>query len=110
MRTILIFKLYFTSFYEDLPEEVQKKIDWTIGLVRDLPRIPEKFFKHIEGTSGLYEIRVHVGSNIFRIFCFFDEGKIVVLGNGFQKKTQKTPKDEIKLALKIRREYFDEKK
>jgi len=110
MRTILIFKLYFTSFYEDLPEDVQKKIDWTIGLVRDLPRIPEKFFKHIEGTHGLYEIRVQIGSNIFRIFCFFDEGNIVVLGNGFQKKTQKTPKDEIKLALKIMKEYFDEKK
>ena len=110
MRTILIFKLYFTSFYEDLPEDVQKKIDWTIGLVRDLPRIPEKFFKHIEGTHGLYEIRVQIGSNIFRIFCFFDEGNIVVLGNGFQKKKQKTPKDEIKLALKIMKEYFDEKK
>lgn len=110
MRTILIFRLYFFSFYEGLPETVQKKIDWTIGLVRDLPRIPEKFFKHIEGTSGLYKIRVQAGSNIFRIFCFFDEGNIIVLGNGFQKKTQKTPRDEINLALKIMKEYFDEKK
>lgn len=109
MRNILIYKHYFADFYELQREDVRKKIDWTIGLVRDLPRIPEKFFKHLENTNGLYEIRVHVGSDIVRIFCFFDAGNIVVLGNGFQKKTQKTPKEEIRLALKIRKDYFDEK-
>ena len=65
--------------------------------------------KHIENTNGLYEIRVRQGSNIFRIFCFFDRGKLVVLANGFQKKTQKTPKKEIELALKIKVEYESEK-
>ncbi len=61
------------------------------------------------GTKGLYEIRVEVGSNIFRIFSFFDKGNLVVLGNGFQKKSQKTPKQEIDKALKIMEEYKNEK-
>jgi len=63
----------------------------------------------LEGTDGLYEIRVKNGSDIFRIFCFFDEGKLVVLANGFQKKTQKTPKQEIEKALKIKKEYGTDK-
>ncbi len=75
----------------------------------NLERIPEKYFKHLEGTDGLYEIRVELGSNIYRIFAFFDAGNLVVVGNAFQKKTQKTPKGEIELALKIKQEYFDEK-
>ena len=65
--------------------------------------------KHPEGTNGLYEIRVQFGSNIFRIFCFFDEGKLIILTNGFQKKTQRTPKSEIEKALKIKKEYESEK-
>ena len=69
---------------------------------------PETYFKHIENTDGLYEIRVQVGGDIFRIFCFFDKGKIVVIANGFQKKTQKTPKQEIAKALKIKKEYEKE--
>ena len=67
--------------------------------------MPEDYLKHLEGTNGLYEIRVQQGSDTFRIFCFFDEGKLVVLANGFQKKTQKTPKIEIEKALKIKQEY-----
>jgi phage-related protein len=63
----------------------------------------------MEGTEGLYEIRVQQGNDIFRVFCFFDEGKIIVLSNGFQKKSQKTPKNEIEKALKIKREYETEK-
>lgn len=63
----------------------------------------------MEGTTGLYEIRVEVGSNIFRAFAFFDEGQLIVLANGFQKKSQKTPKNEIELAESIKKEYFHEK-
>lgn len=62
------------------------------------------------GTDGLFEVRVELGSNIFRIFAFFDKGNLVVLGNGFQKKTQKTPKTEIERALKIKEEYENEKR
>ena len=72
--------------------------------------IPEKYFKHIEGSDGLYELRIQQGNNIFRIFCCFDEGNVVVLFNGFQKKTQKTPKNELELAERIKKDYFNQKK
>ena len=78
-------------------------------MIEDLQRVPETYFKHIEDTDGLYEIRVQLGSDIFRIFCFFDKGNLVVLANGFQKKTQKTSKKEIELALKIKSAYENEK-
>ncbi len=110
MRKLVAYKRYFLDFYESQTDDVQKKIEWTLGLLRVLPKIPEKYFKHIEGTKGLYETRVQVGSNIYRIFAFFDKGQIIVLGNAFQKKSQKTPKEEIKLALIIMAEYFSENK
>lgn len=110
MRRVIAYKRYFLDFYENQTDDIQRKIEWTLALLRDLPRIPEKYFKHIEGTQGLYEARVQVGNNIYRIFAFFDKGQIIVLGNAFQKKTQKTPKEEIKLALKIMAEYFSENK
>ncbi len=78
-------------------------------LIATIDRVPEKYFKHITGSTGIYEIRVEVGSDIYRIFSFFDEGQFIVLVNGFQKKTQKTPKNEIELAEKLKRQYFDEK-
>lgn len=77
--------------------------------VAELKRIPETYLKYVENTDGLYEIRVQLGSDIFRIFCFFDQGQLVVLANGFQEKTQKTPKKEIEKALKIKAEYESEK-
>jgi len=80
-----------------------------LQLIESIEKIPEKYLKHIKGTSGLYEIRVEVGSNIYRVFCFFDKGQLVVLINGFRKKTQKTPKNEIELAEKLKKEYYDEK-
>lgn len=98
------------DFYEKQSPEVQKKTEWTLGLIRDLRVIPEKYFKHMEGIKGFFEIRINAEGNIFRIFSFFDKDNIVVLGNAFQKKTQKTPKGEIAKALKIKEEYFNEKK
>ena len=71
--------------------------------------IPAKFLKTIEGTTNLYEIRVEHNGNIYRIFCCFDEGNLVILFNAFQKKTQKTPASEIKRALRIKDEYFSVK-
>ena len=107
-RTLIFYKEYFYEFYDEQTVVVQKKIDWTLGLVRDLHMIPEKYFTHMEGTNGLYEIRVKVGSNIYRIFSFFDKGNLVIIANGFQKKTQKTPKNELERALLIKKEYEDE--
>lgn len=110
IRQIIAYKRYFLQFYEDQPLAVQEKIEWVLNLIRVMQHVPEKYFKHIEGTKGLFEIRVEVKNNIFRIFCFFDKGNLVVLGNAFQKKTQKTPKQELAKALKIMVEYFNEKK
>lgn len=79
-------------------------------LIEQVEHIPETYLKHIEGTRGLDEMRIQLASDIFRIFCFFDVGKLVVLANGFQKKTQKTPQQEIVRALAIMEEYYEEKK
>jgi len=78
-------------------------------LFEDLQIVPQTYLKHIENTDGLYEIRVQLASDIFRVFCFCDQGQLIVLINAFQKKTQKTPKQEIALALKIKEEYEREK-
>ena len=82
---------------------------WTFTLIEQLPRVPETYLKHLENTDGLYEIRVQSGTDIFRIFCFFDKGQLIIAANGFQKKDQKTPKKEIERALKIKNEYENEK-
>lgn len=109
-REVIAYKNYFLDFYEEQTGNVQAKIEWTLNLIRVTRQVPEKYFRHLEGTKGLYEVRVEVGNNIFRIFSFFDKGNLVVLGNAFQKKTQKTPKQELEKALKIMEEYQDEHK
>jgi phage-related protein len=109
-RTAIFYKDYFEKFFIEQPEKVKAKIIWTIELIEELKRIPETYLKHIESTDALYEIRVKFGSDIFRIFCFFDHGKLIILANGFQKKTQNTPTKEIERALKIKEEYENENK
>ena len=108
-RQIIYFKDYFFDFFEQQTEKVKEKIDHVLFVVTVAARIPQKFFQHLEGTNGLYEIRVEFQGNIYRIFCCFDEGQVVILVNGFQKKSQKTPSGELERAMKIRNEYFDEK-
>jgi phage-related protein len=108
-RQLITYGEYFLKFYKDLDQTVQEKIDYVFELIKTLNQIPVRFFKHLEGTEGLYEIRVEFQSNIYRIFCFFDEGNLVVLINSFQKKSQKTPKVEIELAKKLKKQYFIDK-
>ncbi|TDD97318.1 type II toxin-antitoxin system RelE/ParE family toxin [Flavobacterium cellulosilyticum] len=108
LRTIIFYKDYFEEFFVKQREKVKAKIIWTLELIEELERIPETYLKHLENTDGLYEIRVQQGSDIFRIFCFFDQGQLIILTNGFQKKTLKTPKKEIEKALKIKNEYENE--
>jgi phage-related protein len=110
LRTIIFYKDYFQVFFVKQRDKVKDKIIWTLDLIEELQRIPETYLKHIDDTDGLFEIRVQQGSDIFRIFCFFDHGQLVVLANGFHKKTQKTPKQEIERAIKIKDEYENEKK
>jgi phage-related protein len=75
-----------------------------------LERIPKNYLKHLEGTDGLYEARVQLGSNMWRVFCFFHKGRLVILLNGFQKKTQKTPKKELEKAIELMKGYYESKK
>jgi len=109
-RTVVAYRNYFKDFIVEQPIKVQDKIYKIIEIIEYQQRIPEKYLKHIEGEKGLYEARISLGSNIWRVFCFFDEGRLVILLNGFQKKTQKTPKIEIDKASRLMTEYFNEKK
>ena len=109
-RTVSTYGKYFFDFYNNLDKDLQAKIDWVFELVKTVDHIPKKYFQHLENTDGLFEIRIEFESNIYRIFCFFDEGNLVILINAFQKKTQKTPKSQIELAKKLKKQYFIDKK
>ena len=108
-RQIIYFKNYFTDFFNDQTERVKDKIDYVLFLIAVAERIPVNFFKYLQVTDGLFEIRIEFEINIFRIFCCFDEGSLVILFNGFQKKSQKTPRKELDKAIRIKKEYFREK-
>jgi len=110
IREIIFFENYFIEFYQKQNIKVKRKIQYVFELIKQVERVPEKFLKQLKGTDGLYEIRIEYESNIYRIFCCFDRGKLVVLFNGFQKKTQTTPKKEIKKAEKLMKSYFEQKR
>ena len=109
-RTVIFFKNYFQEFFSTQTPQVKKKIAQTLVWVQEVDQMPVSIFKSIEGVRGLFEIRIECSGNIFRIFCCFDKGNLVVLFNAFQKKTQKTPKKEIDKAERLMVEYFNTKK
>jgi phage-related protein len=109
IRDIYYYKSYYLDFFATLNPDVKRKFNWTLKLIATIDRVSVKYFKHIASTAGLYEVRVEAESNIYRVFGFFDEGRLIILLNGFQKKSQKTPKNEIELAEKLKKQYFDEK-
>ena len=109
IRTIIFYKDHFNDFFVKQRQKVKDKIVWTFDLIELIEKVPETYLKYLTSTDKLFEIRVQSGNDIFRIFCFFDQGNLVVLANGFQKKTQKTPKQEIEKALKIKNEYYESK-
>lgn len=109
IRTVVAYKSYFEDFIKKLRPNVVRKILQILRIVETLEMIQSNFLKHIEGADGLYEIRANFDRSWFRVFCFFDSGRLVVLLGGFQKKSTKTPKKEVKKALKIKEEYFMEK-
>jgi phage-related protein len=110
IREVIAYKDYFEDFLKKQPIKVQNKIFKIIEAIETLERIPENYLKKITGTKGLYEARISLASNIWRVFCFFDKGRLVILLNGFTKKSQKTPKREIEKALRLMNDYFNEKK
>ena len=109
IRQVVAYKNYFEDFLKKQNRKVQDKIYKILEVIETLEYVPERYLKHLKGTDGLYEARIQLGSNIWRVFCFFDRGKLVILLNGFQKKTQKTPKKEIDKAIKLKKQYYDEK-
>ena len=108
MRTLEPYKNYFWDFYNPLQKKLKDKVDYVLQIIISVERVSTKFFKHIE--DGIYEIRIEYRSDIYRIFSFFDDGKLVILLHGIQKKTQKLPRKEIDRAKKLRRAYYESKK
>ncbi|WP_194765925.1 type II toxin-antitoxin system RelE/ParE family toxin [Tamlana sp. I1] len=109
IRKVIAYKTYFIDFYKSQDEKVREKISYVLDLVRFEKQVPKKFFKYLENTDGIYEVRVITTFKSIRILCFFDDGNLVVLTNCFIKKTQKTPRKEIKLAEKLKKEYLKDK-
>lgn len=107
-RRIIAYKNYYKDFFDSLDKSTQEKVLYGLLLLKTQERLPSKFVKHIR--EGLYELRIEWQGNIYRIFFCFDEGQIVILFNGFQKKTQKTPNKEIDKALTLKGEYYESKR
>lgn len=110
VREVVEFENHFSEFLKKQPVKVQNKIFKIIEAIETLERVPSSYLKMLVGTNGLFEARIQLGSDIWRVFCFFDNGKLVILLNGFAKKTQKTPKNEIEKALQLMQKYYETKK
>lgn len=104
-REFVLFRDYFDDFFTSLDDDSKQKVLWMLKSLESLPKIPMKFFKHIEGVKGLFELRISWDGKAYRIFCFFDKGNKIILCNGFVKKDRKTPKQEISKAIKIKEDY-----
>ena len=109
VREVIAYKNYFEAFLLKQPQKVQDKIFKIIEAIETLERVPSNYLKSIEGVTGLFEARIQLASNIWRVFCFFDNDRLVILLNGFQKKTLKTPKKEIERAIRLMAQYHQEK-
>jgi phage-related protein len=107
VREVIEFENHFSEFLKRQPDKVQNKIFKIIEAIETLERVPSNYLKALADTNGLYEARIQLGSDIWRVFCFFDQGKLVILLNGFAKKTQKTPKKEINKALQLMQKYYE---
>lgn len=106
-RKIRAYRNYFTDFITSISELEARKVFYVLDMLKMQERLSTKFVKHIE--DGIFELRAEHSGNIFRVFFIFDEGNIVLLFNGFQKKSQKTPRKEIELAIRLKNEYYAEK-
>jgi phage-related protein len=109
IRQVVAYKNYFQDFLLEQPLKAQDKIYKVLEAIETLERIPTSYLKYLVGTKGLYEARIRLGTDIWRVFCFFDQGRIVSLLSGFVKKTQKTPRNEIDKALNLMMDYYNEK-
>lgn len=108
IREVIAYKNYFESFLREQPQKVQDKIFKIIEAIEILERVPINYLKHLAGTNGLYEVRINLAGNIWRVFCFFDRDRLVILLNGFVKKTRRTSREELSKAIKLMNEYCKE--
>ena len=114
MRTIIFYKTEsgdcpVTDFLDQLTAKQAQKVTWVLQLIEELDVVPVTYFKKLVNTDNIWEVRVQTGNDIFRLLGFLDDGSLVILANGFQKKTQKTPKNEIEKALRLMTKYYNEK-
>ncbi|MBR5905915.1 MAG: type II toxin-antitoxin system RelE/ParE family toxin [Bacteroidales bacterium] len=110
VRKVVVYGDYFKEFRKTLNKETLKKLYQVLTLIMKVEIVPEKFLKAVKGYNGLYEVRLEYEGNIYRIFCCFDEGDLVILFNGFQKKTQKTPVEQLAKAAALMKMYYEQKK
>lgn len=108
IREVIAYKNYFESFLREQPQKVQDKIFKIIEAIEILERVPINYLKHLAGTNGMYEVRINLAGNIWRVFCFFDRDRLVILLNGFVKKTRRTSREELSKAIKLMNEYYKE--
>lgn len=106
VRSIAFHGDYFINFYKRLDKYERAEVLYVFELIKQVDRVPRKFLAPVTDYEGSYEIRVQYQSNVYRIFCCFDEGSLIILFNGFQKKSQKAPKREIEKAMRLKMEYF----
>ena len=111
MREVIFYKTAngncpIEEFLDSLSAKHARKVTWVLQLVETLDIAPIQYFKKLEGTDGLWEARVDFGNNAFRLLGFMDKGNLVVLTNGFAKKSQKTPTSEIEIAEQRKRDYL----
>lgn len=109
IREVVEFEDHFSTFLKQQPKKIQNKIFKIIEVIETLERVPSNYLKLVEPHDGLYEARIQLASNCWRVFCFFDEGRLVILLNGFAKKTQKTPRSEIEKARSLMKRYYIQK-
>jgi len=115
MRKIIFYrfengKCPVEDYLEPLSNKQVEKVFFVLDLIENNNIVPRKFFKKLEATDDIWEVRVQHGNNIFRLFDFFDGNNLVVLNHAFAKKTQKTPKKEIKIAEQRKKEYFSRRR
>lgn len=110
VRQLVLFEDHFKEFRKTLDKEALKKLYQALTLIMKVEVVPIRFLKAIKGRKGLYEIRSEYEGNIYRVFCCFDEGNLVILFNGFQKKTQKTPIEQLDKAEALMKKYFEQKR
>ena len=115
MRTVNFYRFPNGSspvedFLDSLAGKQAQKILWVLQLIEELDMVPHQYFKKLVNSEGIWEVRIQFGSDIFRLLGFFDGGALLILTNGFAKKSQKTPSQEIALALHRKGEYLSRRR